>query len=238
MNTILVAHGALGSASQMQPIVDALRALDGGLIRIETLEFPGHGATPLLDDDAFRLERLVDHMASRVLHMAGPPPLLFGYSMGGYVGLALAARAPRAFRGIVTLGTKFEWDRESAEREAARLDPVAIATKVPKFASMLAARHSDAGGWESVVCRTAALLRANGENPLLTIDVLERVSIPVCVAVGTKDDTVSIAESQAAANVMPRGYCVTLDDTPHPIERVSVARIVEMLKTLRATIVD
>ena len=216
----------------MQPIVDALRARDDGLFRVETLEFPGHGSTPLENADEFRLTQFVDVMAARLSLIEGPPPLLFGYSMGGYVGLALASRSPRAFRGIVTLGTKFDWNPASAEREAARLDPVVIASKVPKFAAMLAARH--AVGWESVVCRTAALLRANGEAPLLTVDVLERISVPVCVAVGETDDTVSVAESQTAADLMPRGYCVTLVETPHPIERVSVARIVELVQAMRS----
>jgi len=233
MQTVLVSHGALGSAEQKQPIVEALRAFGDGRIRVEALEFPGHGRTPLADG-AFRLPHFVDVMASAVSALVGPPPILFGYSMGGYVGLSLEGRSPNTFSGIVTLGTKFEWTVEGAERDAARLDPVVLQVKVPKFAALLAARHEHAGGWETVVVRTAALLRENGSAPMLTVEALERIGIPVFVGVGTKDDTVSVAESQAAADMMLRARCETLDDVPHPIERVPMQRIVDMLRPMLA----
>ena len=232
MQTILVSHGALGSAAQMQPIVEALEAFGDGRIRVEVLEFPGHGRTPLDGDGTFRLPHFVDVMASAVSAMASRPPVLFGYSMGGYVGLALEARSPNTFSGIVTLGTKFEWTPGYAEREASRLDPVAIELKIPKFAAVLAARHEHAGGWEGVMVRTAALLRENGNAPLLTVEALERIAIPVCVAVGSKDDTVGVPEAQAAAEVMLRARCQVLEDVPHPIERVPVQRIIDLLRPM------
>ena len=40
---ILVVHGALGSAAQMQPVAEALRTLG----KVEIVELPGHGETPL-----------------------------------------------------------------------------------------------------------------------------------------------------------------------------------------------
>jgi pimeloyl-ACP methyl ester carboxylesterase len=232
MQTILVSHGALGSAEQMQPIVEALEAFGDGRVRIEVLEFPGHGRTPLATEDAFRLPHFVDVMASAVSACGGPPPVLFGYSMGGYVGLSLEARTPNTFGGIVTLGTKFEWSAESAGREASRLDPVSLQLKVPKFAALLAARHEHAGGWETMMVRTAALLRDNGNAPLLTVESLERIAIPVCVTVGSKDETVSVAEAQAAADMMLRARCEVLEDIPHPIERVPVQRIVDLLRPM------
>ncbi len=230
MQTIVIAHGALGSAEQMQPVAEAFRTLGDGAA-VEVIEFPGHGRTPLSDASVFRLAAFVDDLAAIVATHAAPP-LLFGYSMGGYVGLALEARAPRTFAGIVTLGTKFHWDVATAEREASRLDPVVIATKVPRFASALAARHDGADGWESVLVRTAALLRANAEAPLLSLEVLERIGIPVTVAVGASDDTVTAAESQEVAAVMRQGHCVVLDGVPHPIERVPTDILVGLMRPL------
>jgi len=235
MPSILVAHGALGSAAQMQPIAHALRDLAGSLgdepIAVEVLEFPGHGSTALADGMHFSLPDFVNAMATAVSRYASPP-FLFGYSMGGYVGLALEARAPGTFAGILTLGTKFTWDSATTEREASRLDPVIVARKVPRFAAVLAARHEGAGGWETVMVRTAALLRANGRQPLLSLDVLERIGIPVTVAVGSKDDTVTIGEAEAAAGVMLQARCVVLDDVVHPIERVPVERVVELIRDM------
>jgi pimeloyl-ACP methyl ester carboxylesterase len=233
MPSVLVAHGALGSAAQMQPIASALGALrdpqSGEPITVEVVEFPGHGSTALTDGTRFLLTDFVDVLAAAVSRCASPP-LLFGYSMGGYVGLALEARAPLTFTAIVTLGTKFEWTVQTAEHEAARLDPVVIASKVPRFAATLTARHAGPGGWETMMVRTATLLRANGRAPLLSLDVLERITIPVTVAVGADDETVTVMEAESAAGVMLRGRCVVLDGVAHPIERVPVERVVELVR--------
>lgn len=232
--TILVAHGALGSAEQMQPVIEALRRAFDGEAVVEGLELPGHGHTPLADGSRFRLPDFVDDVASIVAARA-TPPWLFGYSMGGYVALALEARSPGSFAGIITLGTKFEWDGVSASREADRLDPVVIADKVPRFAAALAARHEEAGGWETVVVRTAALLRDNGRAPLLTSDVLERIGIPVTVAVGSRDETVTVDETRRAADVMRNGRSVVMPDVAHPIERVPPDAVVSLVREALST---
>ncbi len=186
------------------------------------------------DDAHFRMAHFSAVLSARVA-LCESPPVLFGYSMGGYVGLALEAHVPGSFAGIITLGTKYVWDPSSAEREASRLDPAMIAAKVPRFAEALAARHAEAGGWEAVVLRTAMLLRDNGADPLLTPDVLARVGIPVTVAVGARDDTVSVGESTSSAAHMPHARCVVLDDVPHPIERVPVDTIVSLVDDLMGT---
>src|SRR5262245_65815367 len=89
----------------------------------------------------------------------------FGYSMGGYVALYLALHRPERVDRVATLGTKLRWDPQTAERDAARLDPQVIRAKVPRFADTLAARHEQAGGGESVLARTAEVLQPLGEDP-------------------------------------------------------------------------
>lgn len=225
---LLVLHGALGSGAQMAPIASAL-----GATATMVVEWPGHGRTPLAEDASFAMPRFADHLAQALAAHGGPPPSVFGYSMGGYVALALEARAPGSFASIVTLGTKFAWSPESAARETLRLDPVAIATKVPKFAAMLAERHG-ADRWEALLARTARLMRAEGNAPTLTTEALARVRCPVRLAVGTRDETVTIAETMAAARAMPNAEVEVLDDVPHPIERVPVATIVELMRGMGA----
>ena len=233
MQQIVVAHGALGSAVQMQPLAVALVGLPN--VAVTVVEFPGHGHTPIADDAQFRIEHFADALAEIVSALPGAPPLLFGYSMGGYVGLALEARSPGMFSGIVTLGTKFDWTPSGAELEASRLDPVVIREKVPKFAAALAERHVGAGGWEHVLARSAVMMRASGSAPLLSDRLLSQIGIPVCVAVGTQDDLVSVDESERAAALMPHGRCVSLDNVAHPIERVPTEVVVALIAAMRST---
>jgi pimeloyl-ACP methyl ester carboxylesterase len=237
LRPILVVHGALGSAAQMQPVAEALRTLGNVVV----VELPGHGDTPLPEDTSFGMGTFADAIAAEVARLesaagdAGMPvlaPVVFGYSMGGYAALALEARDPGRLAGIVTLGTKFEWTPEIAEKESSRLDPTAIAAKVPRFAETLAARHAGAGGWEIVLLRTAALLRDLGDSPLLNASALAGIGIPVCIAVGSRDDTVGAEDSARVARSMRSAVTVIVDDAPHPIERVSPDAIRSLVRDL------
>jgi pimeloyl-ACP methyl ester carboxylesterase len=237
LRSILVVHGALGSAAQMQPVAEVLRTLGNVVV----VELPGHGETPLPEDTSFGMGTFADAIAAEVARLqsvagdAGIPvlaPVVFGYSMGGYAALALEARDPGRLAGIVTLGTKFEWTPEVAEKESSRLDPTAIAAKVPKFAETLGARHAGAGGWEIVLLRTAALLRDLGESTLLSPSALAGISIPVCIAVGSRDDTVTAQEAERVAGTMKDATTTVLPDVPHPIERVPPETIVGLMREL------
>lgn len=225
---ILLAHGALGSAETMQPLAAAFAALGD----VTVLEFPGHGRTPL-GDAPFSMETFASTIEQAVLDMSGPPPLVFGYSMGGYAALTLAARQPALLGGIVTFGTKFEWTPDIAASEALRLDADVIADKVPKFAAALEARHEAADGWRPVLARTASLLHDLGASPILTPDRLHAIPIPVRLAYGTRDESVSAAEYKRIAGAMPNAMFIALQDASHALEKVPVEMLISVMRGLR-----
>ena len=238
---IFIVHGALGCADQMERVADALSAL--GIVQV--VELPGHGSTPLRDGERFDFDAFTGALSSAIerraksvreevmrLHARVDPPLpiVFGYSMGGYAVLALEAKHPSSFGGIVTLGTKFAWTPEYADREKSRLDAAAIAEKVPKYAMQLEERHAACGGWHSVLDNTAMMLTRLGTTPLLTREVLAHVRVPVCLAVGDLDDMVTIDETRETASWLSNGTAVVLPGVPHPIDRVPVDRVVELVR--------
>lgn len=227
---IVVLHGALGSAEAMRPVIAAL----GALGQVTVLEFPGHGSTPLGEGEAFGMETFAVALERAVRRVPGPAPFVFGYSMGGYAALLLASRAPELLAGVVTLGTKFEWTPEFAADEALRLDADALMEKVPRFASLLEARHEGAGGWRPLLARTAALLHDLGSAPMLTPAQLNAVSIPVCIAAGTRDDSLSAAECKRVAAAIPDAIYVALQDVPHPVERAPADMLVSIMRSLIA----
>lgn len=228
---IFVVHGALGSAAQMEPIARALESLG----RVHNVELPGHGRTALPEKREFSIATFADALAAAVRQARddeAPPPIVFGYSMGGYTALSLEAKNPGTFAGILTLGTKFAWDPALAVRESARLDANTIAEKVPKFASVLEERHRDVGGWKLLLERTANLLRGLGDNPTLTRDSVGRVQARVCIAVGERDDTVTIDEARDYAAFITHSRSEIVPDAPHPIERVPADAIVRQMAAL------
>jgi esterase len=154
---------------------------------------------------------------------------LFGYSMGGYVALHLAATRPDLVASVVTLGTKLAWSPEVAERELRQIDPVKIRSKVPRFAEVLEQRHADAGGWEQVLARTGALMTAVGGAPAISDEMLARITAPVRLMVGDRDSVVTVEETLGAARRLQRGDLCVLPNTPHPLEQVRLPLVASLI---------
>jgi pimeloyl-ACP methyl ester carboxylesterase len=210
---ILLVHGALGAAAQMTPLQSAL----GGSAYMVELE--GHGDTPMPAEryDVRRFAQNVrDYMRDRGIERAG----VFGYSMGGYVALLLAAESPELVTSVATLATKLAWSPEVAVKETSRLDPTTIRAKVPKFAAALEQRHAGAGGWEAVLSRTSTLMTELGARPVLDAGVLARITQPARLMVGDRDTVVSVDETAAAARTLAAGEFGVLPNTAHPLEQV------------------
>lgn len=222
--TVLVVHGALGSARQMRPVADALRAQDR-YAAVHTVELPGHGDSPLPPAMAFSMDTFARALGDAVRRVSGHRPIVFGYSMGGYAALLLEQREPGTLGGIVTLGTMLHWTPASAARAASRLDADALRARVPAFAAALEERHAGAGGWELMLARTAAMLHELGAAPPLTDQGLRRVHCPVHLLVGDRDDSVTLEEAAQAAAHLPHARASLLPDTPHPIEKVALPLI-------------
>lgn len=222
--TLLLLHGALGNRNQL----DALGALVGRRRPVQQLEFEGHGTTPLRAA-AFSVDGFVGNVVAAMDSAGIEKADVFGYSMGGYVGLALALAHPERVSTITTLGTRFAWDAAAAQRETARLDADTIRAKVPAFASTLEERHAAVGGWTSNLARTAAFITELGTRAPLTEDALGRIHHRVRIMVGDRDSTVSVEESARAFRALPSGELMVLPRTPHPIEQVDVYRLADVL---------
>lgn len=213
-NSLLLLHGALGAASLFDPLKEKL----AGRREVYSVNFPGHGGRAF--EGAFSVtafaEDVLRFMKEKQLGKAD----IFGFSMGGYVALWLAAKHPDKIGGIFTLGTKFAWSPGTAAHEANFLNPQKIKEKVPQFAAALEKRHAPQN-WELLLQQTAALMEQLGREPLLTPEVLRNIQHPVRIGLGEQDNMVTHEESSQAADALPNGRLVMLPDTPHPVEKVN-----------------
>lgn len=212
---LILLHGALGSSAHFEALAGSLAPRP-----VYRLNFSGHGG------EALRTAFSIAGFAEEVLNFMDDQSIgtadFFGYSMGGYIALYLAAQHPSRVGRITTLGTKFDWTPESAARETERLDPDVLAVKVPRFAAALAERHAPAD-WKEVVRRTADLMRQLGASPALQGAVWDRIDVPVTIARGELDAMVTAEESRAAVAALRHAVYVELPDTKHPIEQVDPA---------------
>ncbi|RYZ19526.1 MAG: alpha/beta hydrolase [Chitinophagaceae bacterium] len=222
MRPLLLLHGALGGPDILQP----LSALLQDQFTLYCPALPGHAGVPT---EEYRMEGLVDFLEAYLDREGLERPLLFGYSMGGYAALALAARAPGRLGAVATLATKLHWTPEGATKEARMLQPETIEAKVPAFADALARRHAPLD-WKAVVAGTAALMQDLGNNPLLTAEQYRRIADPVLLLLGDRDGMVSIEETRDAFAQISGAQLGLLPGTPHPLEKVPVELLAAMLR--------
>jgi pimeloyl-ACP methyl ester carboxylesterase len=172
------------------------------------------------------------HYAENVLEYldqkAIPDVCIFGHSLGGHVGLFLARFHPERIGGVFTLGTKFNWTPEIAEKENRLLLPDKIMEKVPRFGKMLKERHV-AAGWEALLEKQREMqLHVTRNNPLPDDDI-RGISQNVRISIGDKDKMVTLEESIRIYRLLEKGEFQVFPKTPHPLEKAPFDKLAEAI---------
>jgi pimeloyl-ACP methyl ester carboxylesterase len=214
-NNLLLLHGALGSEVQLKPLQELL-SKD---FNVHTLNFEGHGGRT--SDHEFDMERFADNVAEKLQTLEIANTHIFGYSMGGYVALTLAKKYPAMVESIVTLGTKFNWNLESAQQEVRMLNPEKIEEKVPAFAKRLHELHQP-NDWKVVMQKTAAMMLTLANGKKLIDGDLQQIQHKVLIGIGSLDNMVTAEESENAATQLSNGNLKIIENVKHPIEKVDV----------------
>lgn len=214
MKDLLLLHGALGHPDLFQPYEARLSEH----FRLHKLLFEGHGGRPI-PASGLRIGQYVDQVEAYCQEKGLESVSIFGYSMGGYVGLSWAARNPQRVSALLTLATKLEWTEQGARKEISLLDPEKIKEKVPAFAAHLARLHG-AEKWDSLLPAVAGLMLELGKEPPLSPARLQGLSTRVQLMVGDQDNMVSLDETRAAVASIPNARLAVLPGTPHPFEKV------------------
>lgn len=222
MKTILLLHGALGSKEQMLPFADII----ADKYYVHAFDFSGHGEKSA-DDHEFSIESMADELAEYMVEHKIEKPIVFGYSMGGYVALYHALTYPEKIDKIVTLATKFDWSAGHVEKEAIKLDIEEMKSKIPDFVNLLKQRHGE--NWEKVVTHTKGMMIALGRSILLNDISFPKIKTPAMLCIGDKDRMVSLSETENAVDLLADGSIRILADTSHPFERVSYDKLAELI---------
>jgi len=218
MKDLILLHGALGSSESLTPLKELLR----DEYRCHTLDFSGHGGQSF-NPEGFGIEFFADELAEFIKAKQLNKPNIFGYSMGGYVALYLANQQPNMLGKICTLGTKFGWSPEAAEKETSRMNPEVMEEKIPAYTAKLAAAHGDP--WKELVWQTAGMMLELGGAPLLTTETLSIVQNEVLIMRGSEDEMVNDVESKWAVAHLTNGEFKSIANQPHPIEKVNLLEL-------------
>lgn len=221
MKNLILLHGAMGSPAQFSVLTKQLESS----YKLYLPAFNGHGLNT--EPSPFNMELLTAELIEYVHQQQLQQPLVFGYSMGGYVALLAQGLNPGLFGKVYTLATKYHWTADGAKAEAAMLNPDKIKEKVPSFAQYLQQLHGNQ--WENLCVYTGNMMLELGQHPLLTPDLLKDIQIPVCIGVGDRDKMVSIQETQALYQACGQAAMQVLPYTQHPLEKVNPEQLANAL---------
>lgn len=222
MKNLLLLHGALGHSDQFAPYTEALSAQ----FKVHTPLFSGHGGIAL-PEGGITMEQYTKELAEYCRREQLQDVHIFGHSMGGYVGLCLAAETPGLVHSVMTLGTKFDWTEEGALKESKMLDPQAIQAKVPQYATLLESQHGPQ--WQALLPAIAGMMINLGKKPLLQQDHLAAITCPVQIMIGDRDNMVSLEESAAVYRALPNARMAVLPGTKHPMDRVDPKQVLQLM---------
>ena len=221
---LLLLHGALGTQNQFDELAGNLT----DDYTVHRFTFEGHGDRPPAHDQ-FRNEHFVANVLTYLdVHNISQTDI-FGYSMGGYVGLTLASAHPGRVNRIFTLGTELLWTPERAARDVKMLDADKIAEKVPAFVHTLESRHT-AFGWRNVLAATVEMLNDLGANPRLTEETFQILPHRIRLGVGDQDSAAGVEDTVGVFRLLQRGELQVFPSTPHPFERVEVGMLMGAIK--------
>ncbi len=211
---ILLLHGALGSKKQFE----STKLLLNDKFEVYDLDFEGHGGSHSEKEFSIQLftENVIEFLDEKSIEKIN----IFGYSMGGYVALNTALKIPDRIIKIVTLGTKFNWDVESTEREVKMLNPDKIEEKVPHFANKLKEEHHPQD-WKEIVRKTARMMTELSKGNKLKEEELKQVRNEVLIGLGSLDKMVTIEESENVSQILPNATLKKLIGIEHPIEKIN-----------------
>lgn len=222
MKDLILLHGALGSKASLQALQESLSES----FTCHSFNFSGHGGTEF-NPQGFGIEYFAEELANFIQAKHLEQPNIFGYSMGGYVALYLAHQQPDLMGKIITFGTKFGWSPEAADQETSRMNPELMEEKIPAYTEKLARIHG--AQWKELVWQTAGMMLELGDAPLLTTESLSATQNKVLIMRGSDDQMVNDVESKWAVAHLANGEFKSLEDQPHPIEKVNIELLAHVI---------
>ena len=165
----------------------------------------------------------IDDWAAQLLREVYGPVVAVGASMGGYVALALARRAPERVLGMVLSGSRADadtWDRRRIREE--------------QISELRDGRVPD-GAEPDVLLEQLAKAQEAIRDRLDLTGVVASFGGPVLVCVGDRDETISVEDSRQLADTALEGRLEVFEDAGHFPSLDQPARFNEVLLDFLST---
>lgn len=223
---VVFGHGLLFSGHMFEAQIERLRSS----YRCVTIDWRGQGKTPVTAD-GYDMETLFEDAAAVIDGLGVGPVHYVGLSMGGFVGVRLAARRPELIRSLSLLDTSAgteDPDKVSQYRKLASIyrwvgmSPLEGRVKPLMFGPTFLAEPSskaDVDRWKQGL-RSAdrvgmkkAILGVTDRLPVT--DELKAIDVPTLVVVGMDDVATPVAKAEVLVAGIAGATLKTVPDCGH-----------------------
>ena len=238
---IVFSHGLLMSGEMFTEQVACFETQ----FRSVTFDHRGQGQSGVAMD-GYDLDTLTDDAAALIEHLGLAPCHFVGLSMGGFVGMRLAARRPDLVKTLTLLGTTAEPAPEATRRKYRMLNFVGrwiglwavIGSVMPLMFGKTflndAARAKDKQRWRQAITGNHRVGITRAVQGVIEdegcIDLLASINMPVGIGVG-KEDLATVPEKSEAIHAAIKGseLCV-FEATGHSSSIEAPAQVNDLIK--------
>jgi len=240
---IVLIHGFPLDGAIWLAQAEALRAVGYNVL---TPSLPGFGTTPPWAHDQGTIEDYAQEIY-RLIAQAGGQAIVGGFSMGGYVVMALLREHPAAVRGAMLFNTRPEADTpevraarqkmiQQVQQEGTAAICAAMADKLlsPKSSPALRQQVRNLMAVQSpagVIAALQAMAHRQDSTPLLPT-----LTIPVLLVVGDHDTITPPAVALNMHNHMPHAMLVQVANAGHLTMMEQPAAVTQAITTFLATL--
>ena len=222
--TVLCLHGAAGCVTH--DLAPLMRRLEPHF-HVVGVDLSGHGASSLPPDETLTIDRMAADARRALDAVEVPQAHVFGFSMGGAVGLQLAHAHPDRVRRVGVLSTNATWSDELAGSLQRQLHLEHLRDAAPRRADNLTARH-DAPE------RLLPALRAFiGTLPAATermVSTLEAIDAPTLVAGLDRDPLFDLESTRTLHRHLPDARLAVLPGDSHSLPDAPLDVLVPLLQ--------
>ena len=167
----------------------------------------------------------IDGWAERVLDEVEDDVVAVGASMGGYVALAMARRAPERIRGLLIAGSRATAD--PPDRRAVRDDMIRVVQE--EGIEGWNREFSPPGPPDRPTDELVRGIQALRDRPDAT-DVVASFAGPLVVVVGDQDDILPVDEARQIAESAPNGKFEVVEGAGHVVSVDAPERFNQILR--------
>jgi pimeloyl-ACP methyl ester carboxylesterase len=215
---VVVLHGSFGRTVNY-PTLSENRQL-------VAVDLQGHGRTADIDRP-MTFEHFADDVAALMKHLAIDQADVFGYSMGGTVGLATAIKYPATVRRLAIIGASYKRADEAYAPDVLKdFKSITPETFAPNELKEPYEAMSPAPNWKGLV---AKILQMENDFKGFSQDQMKAITAEVFIGVGDHYD-VALEHSVEMHNLIPKSQLAVFPNADHLLLWTNPDRVLPYVK--------